>query len=220
MLTPPADYPPEPWHLGGSMLATVWRVDAGDVDAAVSPYLPNGVRTVTRGPHAFVLTAFVRYEPGSVLSYDELLVAVVARRGLRPITTIPLIWVDSPASVFGGRSLWGIPKHLAEFEQSWDGPITASAVRDGAPLASVRAEQGLRLPGWRRVPLPTAHRLGGNTTFADVQALGRLHRASATWEIPADGPLGFVARGRQLASMTLRDMTIRFGPSVQTVDAD
>lgn len=213
MLAPSTDFPPEPWQLGGSMLATVWKVDPNDVRTQVAPYLPDGVRPITVGGRAFVMTAFVRYEPGSVVSYDELLVAVIARRGLQPITTIPQIWVDSPVSVQGGRTLWGIPKHLAAFEQTWGRTITGSATADGVPLASVRATQGRRLPGWRRVPLPNGHRLEGRTTFADVQALGRLHLAKAAWEIPAASPLAWITRGRPSVSMALRNMTIRFGPS-------
>lgn len=213
MLPPSTDFPPEPWHLGGSMLATVWTVDPADVQARVDPYLPDGVRPVVVGGRAFVMTAFVRYEPGSVVSYDELLVAVIARRGIKPITTIPQIWVDSPTSVQGGRTLWGIPKHLAAFEQSWGATITGTATADGTTLASVRASQGLRLPSWRRVPLPNGHRLDGRTTFADVQALGRLHLANAHWEIPAESPLAWLNRGRSSISLALRDMTIRFGPS-------
>lgn len=218
MRAPSTDFPPEPWQLGGSMLATVWTVDPADVRRRVDPYLPDGVRPVTAGGRAFVMTAFVRYEPGSVLSYDELLVAVIARRGLSPITTIPQIWVDSPASVRGGRTLWGIPKQLAAFEQTWGRSITGTASADGVPLASVRATQGLRLPGWRRVPLPNGHRLDGRTTFADVQALGRLHLARATWKIPAESPLAWITRGRPWISLALRDMTIRFGPSERVGD--
>lgn len=213
MLPPSTDFPPEPWHLGGSMLATVWKVDPADVRARVDPYLPDGVHPVVVGGRAVVMTAFVRYEPGSVVSYDELLVAVIARHGRKPITTIPQIWVDSPTSVAGGRTLWGIPKHLAAFEQTWGRTITGRATADGTPLAAVDATQGLRIPGWRRVPLPNGHRLDGRTTFADVQALGRLHLARARWEIPAESPLAWLNRGRPSLSLSLRDMTIRFGPS-------
>lgn len=215
-----ATYPPEPWHLGGSMLMTAWRIPTAEMRAVLGDRMPDGVVPVVRGAHAFVITAFVRYEPGGVLSYDELLLAVVARRGRQLITTIPRIWVDSPASLAGGRTLWGIPKHLADFEQTWDGPITARAALDGDEIASARAVPRLSVPGWRRLPLPTAQRLDGRTTFAEVQALGRLRFASSDWAFAPDGPLGFLGRGRQLGTAVLRDMTIRFGPSVQTVDAD
>lgn len=218
----PAAYPPEPWHLGGSMLLTLWRVDGDDLRREVTPYVPDEVDLVARGRQALLFTAFVRYEPGGVLSYDELLVAAVGRRGVVPFATIPHIWVDSPASVAGGRALWGIPKGLAAFEQDWggDGPgrrrITATATRDHTTLAAVRAREGASLPGWRRVPMPTAQTLEGRTTFAEVQALARVRLARADWTFPADSPLAFVGRGRPLFSSVLRDMTIRFGPSVST----
>jgi hypothetical protein len=207
------------------MLLTLWRVDVDDLRREVSPYVPDGVDLVARGRHALLFTAFVRYEPGSVLSYDELLVAAVGRRGPVPVATIPHIWVDSPASEAGGRALWGIPKGLATFEQSWggEGPgrrrIAATAARDGAVLAAARAREGAPLPGWRRVPMPTAQTLGGRTTFAQVQALARVRLARADWTFPAGSPLAFVGRGRPLFSAVLRDMTIRFGPSVSTAGA-
>ena len=57
--------------------------------------------------------AFVSYEEPSPLTYSELLVArlVEGRR-----VQVPDIWVDSPASMAGGRELWAIPKGLADFE--------------------------------------------------------------------------------------------------------
>jgi hypothetical protein len=209
-------YPPEPWQLGGQMLMTLWRLPAADVRREAGPHVPDGVRLVTAGRHAFLFTAFVRYTPGSVLSYDELLVAAVGRRGAAPVAVIPHIWVDSPESVAGGRELWGIPKGLATFEESWDGPLTGRAVVEGRELASVRASQGLRLPGWYRLPMPTAQRLDGHDAFAQVQSLGRLHLGSASWTFPDDSPLAFIGRGRPLLTSVLRDMTIRFGPSVRT----
>ena len=75
--------------------------------------------------------AFVSYEPGSPLTYSELLVArpipVPGRRGRRASipgsswarsarVEITDIWVDSPASVAGGRELWAIPKGLCDFD--------------------------------------------------------------------------------------------------------
>lgn len=211
-----AAYPPEPWQLGGSMLMTLWRLPAADVRREAGPYVPDGVRLAIAGRHALLFTAFVRYTPGSVLSYDELLVAAVGRRGAAPAAVIPHIWVDSPASVAGGRELWGIPKGLARFEQTWDNPIVARATLDGRELASARAAQGVRLPGWRRLPMPTAQRLDGHDTFAEVQSLGRLHLGSAAWSFPDDSPLAFIGRGRPLVTSVLRQMTIRFGPSVRT----
>lgn len=209
-------YPPEPWQLGGSMLMTAWRLPADVVRGEVARYVPDGVRLVTVGRQAFMFTAFVRYTPGSVLSYDELLVAAVGRRGAAPVAVIPHIWVDSPASVAGGRELWGIPKGLADFTQTWENPIVASAALEGRELASVRAAQGVRVPGWRRLPMPTAQRLDGHDAFADVQSLGRLHLGSAAWTFPDDSPLAFLGHAKPVMTSVLRQMTIRFGPSTRT----
>lgn len=208
-------YPPEPWQLGGSMLMTMWRLPTADVRREAERYVPEGVRLATAGRHALLFTAFVRYTPGSVLSYDELLVAAVGRRGASPVAVIPHIWVDSPASVAGGRELWGIPKGLADFEQSWENPLVARASVEGRELASVRAAQGVRLPGWHRLPMPTAQRLDGHDAYAQVQSLGRLHLGSAAWSFPDDSPLAFITRGRPLVTSVLRQMTIRFGPSTR-----
>ena len=88
--------------------------------------------------------AFVSYEKGSPLTYYELLVArpiATDEHGRR--VTITDIWVDSPASVAGGRELWAIPKGLCDFalETSHTGPITTTewtARLDRTPIATAR----------------------------------------------------------------------------------
>ena len=88
---------------------------------------------------AFAITAgvygaaFVSYEEGSPLTYSELLVA-------RPVSTdkdgrrvsITDIWVDSPASVAGGRELWAIPKGLCDF--TLESASDLSALIEGGAL--------------------------------------------------------------------------------------
>ena len=73
--------------------------------------------------------AFVSYEEGSPLTYHELLVArPVSTDAYGRRVTITDIWVDSPASVAGGRELWAIPKGLCDFtfESSHTGPLTTT----------------------------------------------------------------------------------------------
>src|SRR5687768_9930059 len=98
-------YPPEPWQLHGRACVSVWLVRA-----TALPPLP--VRPVTVFGRAVVGTAFVDYRPPG-MAYHEVLAAVLVRRGLRFGVSIPRIWVDSPASLAGGRELWGIPKEPA-----------------------------------------------------------------------------------------------------------
>jgi acetoacetate decarboxylase len=86
--------------------------------------------------------AFVSYEPGSDLTYSELLVAKPVRHGRhgRRVSIVD-IWVDSPESVAGGRTLWAIPKGLCDFtfEGGHTGPLSrteSSASRERTPVAS------------------------------------------------------------------------------------
>src|SRR3954454_8778329 len=95
-------YPAAPWTMVGQLWLSIFKLGA-DVD-----------ELRTAGVYG---AAFVSYEPGSPLTYSELLVArlvpVEGQRGRR--VSITDIWVDSPASVAGGRELWAIPKGLCDF---------------------------------------------------------------------------------------------------------
>ena len=103
--SPDADtptYPPAPWTMDGQLWLSLFRV-GHDVDAL----RPRGVYGV----------ALVSYEEPSPLTYSELLVARVVKDPVRAVS-ITDIWVDSPASVAGGRGLWAIPKELADFRRT------------------------------------------------------------------------------------------------------
>ncbi|MEX1178528.1 MAG: acetoacetate decarboxylase family protein [Nitriliruptor sp.] len=207
------DYPPEPWHLGGSMHVTLWRVPVPTLPRSLEAALPDGACPITVRGHALVGTAFVRYEPGSVLTYDELLVATLVRHRRRVRVTISDIWVDSPASVAGGRELWGIPKHLATFARSGQAhdPVRLRAEVDGTTLAELAVTGRARIPGWRRLPMPTAQRLGGVERVSRVQSLARLRLARTAWRFPAGSPLTWLTGGRPLLSLSLEELSIAFG---------
>ncbi len=199
-------YPDAPWHLVGSMWLTVFRL-GHDVD-----------RLRPRGVYG---AAFVSYEEGSPLTYAELVVARLLRRGEghgRRVT-ITDIWVDSPASRAGGRELWAIPKDLAEFDlvTARRGPVATadwSATTGRRPVASA----SFRSPAWAapRTPmrggtwqpvLPEGH--GPHT--APIRGTARTLPARARWQVAVDGPLGFLRGARQLASLRLADFRLTFG---------
>src|SRR4051794_26745003 len=106
-------YPPEPWDLRGRLYLSVFAVPRSALSPLPAP-LAAAVRPVPLGRHALVGAAWVRYEPGGVLHYQELLSAVLVHERGRPRVTVTEIWVDSTASRDGGRALWGIPKDLAD----------------------------------------------------------------------------------------------------------
>ncbi len=205
-------YPPEPWHLGGTMHVSLWRVPVGSLPASFEAARPAEARPVVVGGSALVGTAFVAYEPGSVLVYDELLCATLTWYRGRPRVTISDIWVDSPASVAGGRELWGIPKHLASFTREPHGRhVTLTAHRDGRELARVTVTPGVRLPGSWPLPMPTAQHLDGRDHDSRVRSFGALATCRTTWVFPPDGPLGFLAGRRPVGSARLEELALAFG---------
>lgn len=198
-------YPPEPWDLRGNGAITVWHVDHDRL-----PILPKGTRPLTVAGRAVVATAFVRYDERGLMGYHELLAAVVVRHGLRPALSITDIWVDSEVSKAGGRGLWGIPKQMATFDvgyRSW----SAETPEGVAATAEVEPTGGpdLRLP--ITVPGRVVQTLDGRTVASRIRAGGRVRRARATWDVPADGPLGWLAGASPAVHVLAPDFAMAFG---------
>jgi hypothetical protein len=206
--SPTADvtYPAAPWHMVGSLWLTLFKV-ARPVD----DLRPAGIYGA----------AFVSYEEGSPLTYSELLVA-------RPVSTdehgrrvsITDIWVDSPASVAGGRELWAIPKGLCDFsmESEHRGPFSTTewVARQGrTPIAGVTFRDLSRAAP--RVPFkggtwqPGIADTGAQDRTATLQGSSKTLPARAQWDINPDGPLGWLADARQLASFRQAAFRMSFG---------
>lgn len=126
-----AGYPPQPWHLAGQLYLSLWAVPTGRLGGR----LPPGARPVGFGRFALIGIAWVRYQAGGVLQYNELVEAVLVRQGWRARLTVTSIWVDDVAARDGGRALWAIPKELADFD------FTPATTGDAAatPAATGRA---------------------------------------------------------------------------------
>ena len=199
-------YPAAPWHMVGSLWLTIFKVAE-----RVDDLRPAGIYGA----------AFVSYEEGSPLTYSEFLVA-------RPISTdehgrrvsITDIWVDSPASVAGGRELWAIPKGLADFtlEAEHRGPLSTtewSAHEGRTPIASASFKDVSRAAP--RVPFkggtwqPGIEDTGGQERTATLQGSSKTLPASAHWDINPNGPVGFLAGTRQLASFRQAAFRMSFG---------
>jgi acetoacetate decarboxylase len=199
-------YPPAPWDMVGSLWLTLFKVRE-----PVDELRPAGVYGA----------AFVSYEEGSPLTYSEFLVArpiSTDRDGRR--VTITDIWVDSPASVAGGRELWAIPKGLCDFtlESSHTGPLCTtewSARLGRTPIASARfrdvSRAAVRLPFKGGTWQPGIVDTGGAERTATLQGSSRALPARAHWDINADGPLGWLAGARQLASFRQAAFRMSFG---------
>jgi hypothetical protein len=206
-------YPPEPWHLDATMHVSLWTIPVADLPASLDAALPSDAAPVVAGARALVGGAFVRYAPGGVLAYDELLVACLVRVGTALRVTVSDIWVDSPTSLAGGRGLWGIPKDLATFERRavGHGRSRWRAERDGTVLAEALVAPGRRLPGTWAVPMSTTQRLDDAELTAPVRSVGRVRLGRAAWRFPADSPLAWLAGRRPATSVTLEDVALVFG---------
>jgi acetoacetate decarboxylase len=158
--------------------------------------------------------AFVDYGPGSVLIYHELLVARLVGDGRHPRVRITDIWVDSEESRDGGRSLWAIPKDLADlWLQTTGSRTTFSGVADGQRLAD-GAFTALPRAALVRLPFATSttqERSDGTVVVTPFRGSARSLPCRGRWDFAADGPLGFLHGHRPVASFHLRDARLTFG---------
>lgn len=198
-------YPPEPWHLRGQLHLTAWRLPVDEL-----PALPPGVLPVQLGRSALVGTAWAIYEPGGVLSYRELLAAVLVRAGARPQVSITHVWVDSEASLRGGRELWGIPKELASFRI--DGEGYTAYTPDGELIARGTVRGGAVLPGRWPAGCTVAQQLTGELALTPARCMSGLRLIGSRWEFATTGPLAWLTAARPLGSISLHDFVLRFGP--------
>lgn len=161
--------------------------------------------------------AFVDYQEGSTLTYQELLVARLIRGGGVPRVRITDIWVNSTASRDGGRSLWAIPKELADVEvnDTWLGlgaRTSWEAKLGRSPVASAR------FTGVRGAPLRTPFRFStsqqrdaGSMVQAKVSGSAKSLPCLGKWDFAEDGPLSWL-RGRSPAlSFRLSEFRLTFG---------
>jgi hypothetical protein len=200
-------FPPEPWRLQGDLHGSLWAIPAG----LVAGRLPDGVRPVGWRNRVLLVTAWVFYGPGSVLSYHELLAAVPVRVGYGIGASVAWIWVDDPASAAGGRILWGMPKELGAFMVEAGDDLRFRMSAGGEEIASCRFVPGMTLPGRWPVALRTVQGRDGGLVRAKMRAWGRIGLGRAEWRVAPEGPLAFLAGRRPLLSFRLDRMDAVFG---------
>ncbi|WP_194288951.1 MULTISPECIES: acetoacetate decarboxylase family protein [unclassified Nocardioides] len=206
-------YPPEPWDLTGTGLISLWRVP---VDAV--PTLPAGARALTLRGQALATTMLVRYDERGAMAYRELLAGVLVRHGRGVALSITDIWVDSEASMAGGRALWGVPKQLAAFDPDPGGAATGSAHAETGPVGDGPVATGhllARRGPAVRLPFPLRARIvqtrDARTLASPIRAGGRLRLARAEWSFDAAGPLAWLRAGRMVVSVQAEEFAMRFG---------
>jgi hypothetical protein len=201
-------YPPAPWQMHGQLWLSLFRVREGD-----HPGREPGVYGV----------ALVKYEEPSPLTYSELLVAHLVSTGGKPAKAVSItdIWVDSPASVAGGRALWAIPKDLCDFGSTEDrGPLTRTTWTtslEGQPIASARFTDVSRFAPrlsfkgatWQQRTSPDPR--AGEPVTASLTGTSKALPCRGSWSFDPVGPLGWLHGKRSLASFRQADFEMSFG---------
>ena len=199
---PPAPgptYPAAPWRLVGQMWLSVFRV-------------PDPAADRPPGTH---VAAFVAYEGGGTLTYSELLVAHRVGGTRARVTDI---WVDSPASLAGGRELWAVPKQLGDFTRGTTARGRTSrtawtACQEGRGIAQAYFTDVPRLGP--RLPLRGATEqpplVDAQPRTMPLRGSARVVPCRAVWQVDPSGPLGWLAGHRPLASCRLQDFRLLVG---------
>ncbi|MEU1006477.1 acetoacetate decarboxylase family protein [Streptomyces tibetensis] len=204
MERPAVPFPPSPWHLTGDMIVSLWRVPVGELP----PWsLPSGTRPWIVRRRATLVTFWVDYRPGGVLTYREFLIALVVRHGRRLAASTVAAWVDDERSLAGGRALWGIPKERGAITLHAEGRSARGELTvPGTPTVRLTYRDVLRLPC--RLParahlfqqLPDGEECRVPMRISGQPALGRGRVMTG-----AEDPLSALGRHRPLLSLALRD---------------
>lgn len=199
----PSAVPAVPWRLRGNAWLSAWAVPHDEL-----PAVDPGLRPLRLGGRGLVLAAWVDYDERGQLAYSELLLAVAVRDGAGIAVTIPAIWVDSAVSMHGARTLWRIPKELADFDFGFGSARLSAAATGAAGLLATATFRHRRGPALR---LPARLRVRQHDTRCPVRLTGRAHLASARWQPQPGSPLAFLAGRAPLASARIADFRMRFG---------
>ncbi|MBE9179605.1 acetoacetate decarboxylase family protein [Oculatella sp. LEGE 06141] len=107
-------YPQAPWTLHGYAIQTVQPID---IDL-VRSLIPSELEIVSIFPGKTLGGLYLAsYGTGSTLEYNELIVVSgIARANGKIGIWVSHIYVDHPDSMAGGRSIWGLPKQMAQFQ--------------------------------------------------------------------------------------------------------
>lgn len=201
-------YPPAPWELRGNA-----HLHLLVVRAARLPAVPDGFDPIVLGGYGFVVAGWVDYEGGTVDGYRELLAAVVGRWNGRPTATVTHMWVDSDVSRRGGRELWGYPKEMAEFDVAID-PEGTAAARDARGEIASGSFRAWFTSAWRvpsRRGTITVQPLGGEAVAIRGETTGHPSLGTGEFRASPDGPLGWLAGAKRIASFGVRDFETKFG---------
>ncbi len=196
-------YPSAPWILKGNAIQTLHLVNIDRVRLLV----PSDLNIISVWPGKTVGGVYLsQYKSGSVLEYNELIVApaVVIYQGKIGVW-VSHIYVDNADSVAGGREIWGLPKELADF--SWEEKRVT--VRQGNVLLCTLNYDQQSL-GWRQgLDAASFSTLGSNLLRFDFEFDARLGLVGSQLEVAADSPVAGIGLNQPFATVGFEQMTLQ-----------
>jgi acetoacetate decarboxylase len=203
-------YPPAPWNLYGNALQSFHLIDLESAKALV----PSDLEIVSVLPGKTLGGLYLSvYEPHSTLSYHELIVvaALVRYRGIVG-SWISHIYVDHPASVEGGRNIWGLPKEMADFtwnDHSAPGRHNIKVAQGTRLLCQAQYSQGgLPLSFWGKSKV-TGNVFG--SLAQDILAFQGNFETRLKWiqcqlTIPSESPFAALNLGHPWMTVQMQDL--------------
>ena len=196
-------YPPPPWRLHGRAILIPALV--------TTPPAPEGQRVLrTRGGRSLGGLLLADYDSRSSLVYHELLgVGGLVRNGVIPAAWITHAHVDDPASVAGGRTIWGIPKRDGDFR--WIGTATEDEVTVSTAGSEVVTVRVGRRP--RAARLLIAAPFAGRHGIRRAWVAGRFHGTpvSARVDVPPESWLAALSPVFARTAV-VGEVALRIGP--------
>lgn len=207
----PANLAGAPWECTCSAL--LWLGRGG---SSARQALPPTLREESA---LMVVGGMVRYTTTPVGPYDEVLGIVGSRAGVRPWGNVAFMAVDSPESLVGGRTNWGMPKTLAGFTGSpvAGGTMTATSAdgTDWTVSASPRA-LGPAVP-LRGVSVTRQELFDGSIGASKLSFRGQVRPALVTVEVSSHGSLGSWLRPGRHVGAIVESATFTLGvPAVES----
>jgi acetoacetate decarboxylase len=202
------NYPPAPWQLRGDAIQTLNLVDIDRVRQFVPPELD----IVAVLPGKTLGSIYIsEYQIGSVLTYNELIVAPALVRDRAKIGGwISHIYVDNPDSVAGGREIWGLPKELADFTRI-DRHVTVK--QQDKVLCDLSYCSNL-LSGLKIAPeimIGCFSHLNGKLLYFDNKFRGQIGSIDSKLEIPESSPFASLNLSTPFLTIDLQDLKLVAG---------
>jgi hypothetical protein len=206
-------YPSPPWHLQGYAIQTLNLVDIDRVRS----FIPPELEIVAVLPGKTLASIYIsEYQAGSVLEYNELIVAPALVRDRGKVGGwISHIYVDNLDSVAGGREIWGLPKEMAEFIRT-DRSVTVK--QQDLILCCVSGRPNL-FSAWKLEQKITGYSFGnlqGDLLYfpGDFQVL--ISSLNSTIEIPDRSPFNPIGLSKPFLTLNLQNLSLNAGSPALT----